>query len=422
MIDSNISIDNWSNSSVSSTPLTRQSSEYSLKISDDSSPLLDNAIQNVDLILSNQTKALSYLTSQFRTSQWTINQMKTSLRLLNNSLKSGGKIIISGMGKSFKIASKTVATLNSLRMHSALLHPSEALHGDLGMIREDHNDSLIIISASGNSPELLQMLEHVPISVPIILMTCNKNSTLAKHKKVESLILAEIPLNLYETNLYGLSAPTITTTLCLTLLDSVAIALSELHINDYNIRKSVFSIHHPGGAIGINHQLEKIKMVRKDDEGNIDESRETITTTNIPNIIEVNNNQDKHDKHDNNHNNDSNDNNGNNGNENSDDECLDISELVLIKKVQNSKYKTKLESFPLKEGEFLKLITLNDFVIISEVEKSSTISTNYDNLSMKLLDCEVARDVYRDCQKMNKSWSDSRDELITSCVAYSNLS
>lgn len=383
-----IVMDNWSNSSVSLTPMTRQSSELSLYIQDDSSPLLNNAIQNIDLILSNQTKALSFLTSQYRNSQFSIDQMKMSLRILNNSLNVGGKIIISGMGKSFKIASKTVATMNSLRMHSALLHPSEALHGDLGIIREDHNDSLIIISASGNSPELLQMLEHIPTKVPIILMTCNKNSILARHSKVVSLLLAEIPSNLSENNLYGLSAPTISTTLCLTMLDAVSIALSELHINDYNIRKSVFGIHHPGGAIGINYKKE-LEINDEIDNG-------------IKKEI-MNNNND---------NNDSNDNNDNNNilNETEAD-YLNINDLALLKRLQDSKYKQEVDELPTDENKFLKVITINDYLIIKDI--------NLNN--QRILDCETARSIYRECTLNQETWPETIWRLAESCTVLATL-
>lgn len=375
-------MDSWTNGSVSSESLSRKSSEYSFHIADTSSPLLDNAIRNIDLILSNQTKALSFITSQYRNSTWSVQNMKNSLRILNNSLKSGGKIVISGMGKSYKIASKTVATLNSLRMHSALLHPSEALHGDLGMIREDHGDSLIIISASGNSPELLQMLEHTPITVPVVLMTCNKNSILSKHPKVMSLLLAEIPSSLSETNLYGLSAPTISTTLCLTLLDAVCISLSELHINDYTTRKEVFRVYHPGGAIGIDYKLEQIKSdkqentIAEEDLKDINHNEKDIidgscvdpngkgsvssaTTTNL------------------------------------DDDCFDIEELILMKKVKNTKYKSIIEKFPENESDFHKLVILNDYIIIQDKENSS------------LLDCELVRIVIRDCESNEDDWSEA---------------
>lgn len=383
-------MDVWSNSSLSSAPLTRDSSQYSLHISDNASPLLDKALKNVDMVLTNQTKALSFLTSQFRTNTWAIAQLRTSLRYLNNSLKSGGKIVISGMGKSFKIASKTVATLNSLRMHSALLHPSEALHGDLGMIRDDHNDAVIIISASGNSPELLQMLEHIPLSVPIILMTCSRSSILAKHRKVVSLLYAEIPTNLSEKNLYGLSAPTISTTLCLTMLDAVSIALSELQINDTAMRKAIFGVYHPGGAIGINNQLEKMQIESRTEEesltadnavpmkaSSMDDYNSTITGETL--VTDSNGDDEKVE---------------NELNNSVSSGCLDIGELVLMKKIDDSKYKTTLSSLPELEQDLHKLVILNDYVVITS-----------ENEPKRVLDCETARQTMRESALRRDEWT-----------------
>lgn len=368
---------------LDSASLTRASSDYSLHIQDDASPLLDVAIRNIDLILSNQTKAMSVLTSQYRNSEWSINQMKTSLRLLNNSLKLGGKIVISGMGKSFKIASKTVATLNSLRMHSALLHPSEALHGDLGMIREDHYDSMIIISASGNSGELLTMLEHTPPTVPIILMTCNKDSTLSRHPKVVSLLLAEIPTNLSETNLYGLSAPTISTTVCLTMLDAVSIALSELHISDFNTRKNVFGTHHPGGAIGMDYQLEKLKLAKlgglSEQEQKQEQPKEELKLKPlvVDKTIEA-------------------------SEQSSSGDSLNIADLVFIKKIQDTPYKTETTSLPDTELELLRLITTNDYIICQQ----------------SVIDCNSARDMYRECISNGTSWKETRWQIESVSIPY----
>lgn len=382
----------WSNTSpLSSAPITRQSSELSLHIHDDTSPILDAAIKNIDLILSNQTKALSFLTEQYRNSKFSITEMKKSLRFLNNSLKLGGKIVISGMGKSFKIASKTVATLNSLRMHSALLHPSEALHGDLGMIREDHNDALIIISASGNSPELLQMIEHVPFSVPIILMTCTKNSVLSKHLKVVSLMLAEIPSSISETNLYGLSAPTISTTLCLTLLDSVSIALSELHINDYKMRKLMFKIHHPGGAIGINYRKNELKEIIIDNDVKGKENTGNEHQNGLEHSTEKENEGETEKGT------------GNGNEEGICNEACPAFNTQHLELAANSKFTTYVDLFPEIEETFLRLVTLHDYVIIRKNNNSKEIEN--------IMVCENARHLYRQCISAGDSWSETRWKL-----------
>lgn len=211
---------------------------------------LQKSLETFDSILHNQTSAIHHLVNQYKHSQFSQNQLKKSLNILNTTLLKNGKIVISGIGKSHKIAAKTVATMNSLGMHSALLHPSEALHGDLGILRKENNDCLILISSSGKSPELLQLLPHISYEIPIILLTNKKKSILSSHPQVKSLLYAELPPQLTEEKIYGLTAPTISTTLCLTLADAVSIALAELYVADLSERKKIFGERHPGGAIG----------------------------------------------------------------------------------------------------------------------------------------------------------------------------
>ncbi|CDK29296.1 unnamed protein product [Kuraishia capsulata CBS 1993] len=234
--------------------LSRRTSVVSIPTADDKAGL-SSSLKVLESILSTQGRAISHLASQFQVSQWSRDQYLRSISVLNDSLNSGGKIIVCGMGKSYKIAAKSVATLNSLCVHSALLHPSEALHGDLGIVREDHGDCMILISASGNSPEMLTMMQHVPDAIPVIVLTCAKKSPLSEHPQVQALLYAELPKRMSEQNLYGLAAPTISTTLCLSLMDSVSIALAELQVKDLAMRKRLFGVRHPGGAIGRDYLL-----------------------------------------------------------------------------------------------------------------------------------------------------------------------
>ncbi|ODQ78595.1 hypothetical protein BABINDRAFT_162798 [Babjeviella inositovora NRRL Y-12698] len=216
-----------------------------------SSPeLLQNALSTVSTVLYTQNLAVNHLVNQFSTSAFARANMQKSLEIMNTSLHSRGKIVITGIGKSHKIASKVVATMNSLSLHAALLHPSEALHGDLGVIRADHGDCLVLITASGNTPELLQLLPHVPVSVPVILLSNKKLSKLSQHPQVQSMLYAELPKEFSEETIYGLAAPTISTTLCLLLADAACMALVDLHINRLSDRQRLFGERHPGGAIG----------------------------------------------------------------------------------------------------------------------------------------------------------------------------
>lgn len=348
----------------SSINLSRGSSTFSADLKP-YQPLesdLNSAFKSIDNILTNQTRAIAHLAAQYRKSKWSIEQMKSSLLILNDSLNKGGKIVVSGMGKSFKIATKTVATLNSLGLHSASLHPSEALHGDLGMIREDHNDSLIIISASGNSPELNLMLNYIPITIPIVLVTCTKISSLASNKRISSVLYAELPSHLNEKSIYGLSAPTISTTLCLTLLDAVSISLSELNIKDINARKSIFGSRHPGGAIGINYQNS---IAKKEDDKMM--GTLTIENNDLCNELIIKKEEYKAEEQ-----------------EEEDEAGLDLNSILLLQKIKSSLY-IELTDLPTDELELLRYITMYDYLLLSN-----------SNGLFDIIDSNIVRALYRD--------------------------
>lgn len=206
------------------------------------------ALSSVTNTLTSQSEALSHLEKLYRTSNYVQLNLLNSLELMLQTTLKGGKLVICGIGKSLKIGKKMVATLNSLSIQASSLHPSEALHGDLGIIRDC--DCLIFITASGNTPELINLLPHIPKSVPIILLTCSKSSKLTLSPQVKSLLYAELPSHLNEEAIHGLPAPTVSTTLSLALADATVLALSEILEDDLLKRKKLFSIKHPGGAIG----------------------------------------------------------------------------------------------------------------------------------------------------------------------------
>lgn len=150
-----------------------------------------------------------------------------------------GKLIVTGVGKSGLIGAKMAATFASTGTPSFFLHPTEALHGDLGMIGKD--DVVIAISYSGESEELSSILPHVKrFKTPLIGMTRDKNSTLAKFSDVVISVVVEkeaCPLNI---------APTSSTTLTLALGDALAVCLMKAR----GFKKSDFASFHPGGALG----------------------------------------------------------------------------------------------------------------------------------------------------------------------------
>jgi D-arabinose 5-phosphate isomerase GutQ len=157
-----------------------------------------------------------------------------------------GKLVICGIGKSGHIAKKLVATMNSLKIHATYLHPTEALHGDLGKVGK--HDTILLITFSGKTPELLSLLPHFDSSLPLIVMTSHTHPStceIVKHRP--DTILLPAPIHQSETDSFGFNAPTTSTTMALALGDALAVVISnELHINV----QAVFSQNHPGGAIG----------------------------------------------------------------------------------------------------------------------------------------------------------------------------
>ncbi len=150
-----------------------------------------------------------------------------------------GKCIITGVGKSGLVGAKIAATLSSTGTSSFFIHPTEALHGDLGMIGAD--DIVVAISYSGESEELIKILPHIKrFDISLIAMTAKKDSTLAKYGDVFLSIKVEkeaCPLGV---------APTSSTTLTMALGDALAVALMKKR----NFRAEDFASFHPGGSLG----------------------------------------------------------------------------------------------------------------------------------------------------------------------------
>jgi arabinose-5-phosphate isomerase len=156
-----------------------------------------------------------------------------------------GHAIVTGMGKSGHIARKIAATLSSTGTPALFIHPAEASHGDLGMIRE--GDVVVALSNSGETIELGGLLDYTKrFEIPLIAMTRNSESTLAAAATV-ALILPES----IEACPMGL-APTTSTTALLALGDAIAVALLERK----GFSADDFHVFHPGGKLG--QQLLKV--------------------------------------------------------------------------------------------------------------------------------------------------------------------
>lgn len=153
--------------------------------------------------------------------------------------KAQGRVIVSGIGKSGHVARKIASTLSSTGTPASFVHPSEASHGDLGMITPQ--DVVLILSNSGESFELLDMLEYVKrFAVKLIAICSRSDSSLAKAADV--LLLCP---QAQEACSIGL-APTTSTLLQLALGDALAIAL----LDDKGFSPADFRAFHPGGKLG----------------------------------------------------------------------------------------------------------------------------------------------------------------------------
>ena len=154
-------------------------------------------------------------------------------------LETKGKLIITGVGKSGLVGAKMAATFASTGTSSFFLHPTEALHGDLGMI--SNGDTLLAISSSGESEELTKILPHIKrFNIPLIGLTGDKSSSLSTYADVVLDIAVEkeaCPLGI---------APTSSTTLTMALGDALAVALME----ERGFKEEDFASFHPGGSLG----------------------------------------------------------------------------------------------------------------------------------------------------------------------------
>ena len=155
-----------------------------------------------------------------------------------------GRLIITGMGKSGHIGQKTAATLASTGTPAFFVHPSEASHGDLGMITAD--DVILAYSWSGETLELGNLINFSRrFKVPLISVTSNAGSALGKASEV----VLELPKS-QEACPHGL-APTTSTTMQLALSDALAIALLEAR----GFTAGDFKVFHPGGKLGASLQF-----------------------------------------------------------------------------------------------------------------------------------------------------------------------
>ena len=176
-------------------------------------------------------------------------------RVVQMMLDVRGRIVVMGMGKSGHVGRKIAATLSSTGTPAIFVHPAEASHGDLGMIKKV--DLVLAISNSGESAELTAILPVLKrMGAPLVAMSGQANSTLGRHADVFldcSVEKEACPLNL---------APTASTTAQLAMGDALAVALLDAR----GFKAEDFARSHPGGALGRKLLTLVSDVMRADDQ------------------------------------------------------------------------------------------------------------------------------------------------------------
>ena len=179
----------------------------------------------------------------------------------------GGQIIVMGIGKSGLIGRKIAATLSSTGTPSVFFHPSEGLHGDLGMIRP--GDAVLVLSQSGETDEIKKILPILKDrGLPLVAMTQREGSRLGRQADIvirTSVRKEACPLNL---------APTASTTAMLAMGDALAMALMEK--NDFKLQD--FARLHPGGSLGKKLNMKVRDVMRKGKDNPIVRKGSTVRT------------------------------------------------------------------------------------------------------------------------------------------------
>ena len=169
-----------------------------------------------------------------------------------------GKVVITGMGKPGHIGTKIAATMSSLGTPSFFLHPAEAQHGDLGMLRD--NDVVIAISFSGESEEVTRLIPNVKlIGAKLVGISGNENSTLIKNSDYSFVFppfKEACAMNL---------APTSSTTVALAFGDALAVCASRI----YGFNEKNFALFHPAGSLGKKLVTKVADLMKSDGKNSV---------------------------------------------------------------------------------------------------------------------------------------------------------
>jgi arabinose-5-phosphate isomerase len=180
------------------------------------------------------------------------NSFVEAVKLIYNS---NGRVVFTGMGKSGLIARKIVATMNSTGTAAIYMHPTDALHGDLGMVRKE--DTAIIISKSGATEEISNLISMLKrIGVKIIGILGDPGSSLSK--ECDIVLNASVKEEACPHDL----APTSSTTVSLVIGDALAVAILELR----GFTAEDFAMLHPAGSLGKRLSLKISEIMYKNDD------------------------------------------------------------------------------------------------------------------------------------------------------------
>jgi arabinose-5-phosphate isomerase len=176
-------------------------------------------------------------------------------RVVDLLAKCKGKVVILGVGKSGIIAQKIAATMTSVGTAALYLHPSDALHGGLGIVQSE--DVVIVLSNSGETDEIVAMLPYLQNRhVKIVAIVGNVNSTLAR--RAEAVLDASVDQEACPLNL----APTTSTTVALAIGDALAVTLMKVK----GLTTDEFANNHPAGRLGKRLTLRVADLMHGDSE------------------------------------------------------------------------------------------------------------------------------------------------------------
>ncbi|MDK1377721.1 MULTISPECIES: KpsF/GutQ family sugar-phosphate isomerase [unclassified Sinorhizobium] len=198
-------------------------------------------LDSIGRTLTTATNGIKALADHLATDEVFARSLVDAVELIGDS---EGRVVVSGVGKSGHIGRKIAATMASTGTSAYFVHPTEASHGDLGMVTSQ--DVLILLSWSGETAELGNMLTYAKrFKVPVVSICANRDSILARNSDV-ALVLPKVP----EACPHGL-APTTSAMLQLAVGDALAIALLERR----GFSAEDFKTFHPGGKLGAQLRL-----------------------------------------------------------------------------------------------------------------------------------------------------------------------